>query len=174
MSSSAQGDLGSLPARARADFVPMALRFRLTSGKAIDYPLWFTGPREDFRSSFSLESAATEFEIQGLEMDWTVVAWSWDLLLSELGPRCQNLRGTSWSNVASKEKASFLINKYRVLLTRAREGIIIFLPRGSRFDQSRDVESMDQMEQYLLSCGAQKLEVQARPIDQAREAPAGT
>lgn len=132
--------------------------------KAVDYPMWFTGPRDDYRSCYSLETAATEFEVQGLELDWPLVAWSWDLLLSSSGITYQNLRGVHWRTIADPAKRDYLANKYRVLLTRAREGMVLFLPKGSRFDETRDPASMNQVEEFFYACGAVPLSDFVKPI----------
>lgn len=136
--------------RLRAYGIEVSADFR----KAINYPLWFTGEKSDFRSSFGLEIAATEFEVQGLELDWPIVAWSWDLMLSESGPKCQSLRGTKWSTVAEgNEKHAFTINKYRVLLTRGREGMLIYIPQGSKHDATRDAAKMNSVASYFKEYG---------------------
>jgi len=153
-----QGSLGSRrygllasssAARLRRDGVEVSADFR----KGIDYAKWFTGPRDDFRSSFSLETAATEFEVQGLELDWSVLVWSWDLLLSEDACCFQSLRGSKWVALKDGRKQQFLKNKYRVLLTRAREGMIIVVPTGSLTDPTRRSVEMDQLEEYFVRCG---------------------
>ncbi|WP_199054137.1 DNA/RNA helicase domain-containing protein [Aquitalea sp. ASV15] len=121
--------------------------------KGIDYPFWFTGECGDFRSSHGLEIAATEFECQGLEIDWAVLIWSWDLLLTEGSVVTQQCSGVTWKSISNFQKRNYLINKYRVLLTRARLGMVIVVPIGSVYDTSRPSQPMDNMYEYLKSCG---------------------
>jgi len=142
-------------ARLRAYGIEVSADFR----GGVDYPLWFTGERDDFRSSYSLEFAATEFEVQGLEIDWPVVAWSWDLLPSIEGIECQALKGRKWKAVEDQIKKTFAANKYRVLLTRAREGMIIFVPKGSRHDPTRPEKEMDNTHKYLIDCGCRPIPI---------------
>ena len=125
--------------------------------KGIDFAYWFTGEAGDFRSSHGLEVAATEFECQGLELDWTVLVWCWDLLLSENSVITQVCSGAKWKKLANERKRSYLINKYRVLLTRARLGMVIVVPHGSPFDASRPEPAMDSVFEYLKQCGCTEL-----------------
>ena len=121
--------------------------------KGINYPLWFTSPK----GAYALESAATEFECQGLEIDWTVVAWSWGYIVTDVEKKYQSLRGQKWAPIKDQAKIDFLVNKYRVLLTRTREGMILFVPKGSSNDQTRNPLEMDQLADFLLSCGVIQL-----------------
>jgi hypothetical protein len=125
--------------------------------KELDYAEWFTAPRGDLRSSFALETAATEFECQGLELDRVAVCWGWDLILDEQGLVPRTFRGTGWSEVGKARARSrqYIINKYRVLLTRAREGMVIWVPLGDEEDQTRSTAEMDRLAVYLVDCGAQ-------------------
>jgi hypothetical protein len=137
-------------ARLRPYGVEVSAGFR----KELDYAEWFTAPRGDLRSSFALETAATEFECQGLELDRVGVCWGWDLTVGteELIPR--TFRGTSWNSVKKERDRQYIINKYRVLLTRAREGMVIWVPRGDNEDATRSVSEMDGLADYLVECGA--------------------
>jgi hypothetical protein len=121
--------------------------------KELDYAEWFTAPRGDLRSSFALETAATEFECQGLELDRVAVCWGWDLTVDgeELKPR--TFRGASWNAVRKSRDRQYIINKYRVLLTRAREGMVIWVPLGDEHDRTRSVTEMDELAHYLVECG---------------------
>ncbi|MBK7141877.1 MAG: DUF2075 domain-containing protein [bacterium] len=120
---------------------------------------WFLGDPEDVRSSFSLEVAATEFQCQGLELDWTGVCWADDLVL---GPdetwRIRQFRGNRWMNVRDEATRQFVINKYRVLLTRAREGMIIWVPNGSDKDPTRAKALLDKTYRFLLNSGLTALD----------------
>ena len=88
----------------------------------VDPPNWFLNDKEDIRSSYFLEEAATEFDIQGLELDWTCVCWDADLRFNNQQWQYKSFRGTSWSNVNDDIRKLYLKNAYRVLLTRARQG----------------------------------------------------
>jgi hypothetical protein len=125
--------------------------------KELDYAEWFTAPKGDLRSSFSLETAATEFECQGLELDRVAVCWGWDLTVGggDLIPR--TFRGTSWNHVRKGRDRQYIINKYRVLLTRAREGMVICVPLGDEHDLTRSVVEMDELADYLVDCGVHPL-----------------
>ncbi|OQB47884.1 MAG: hypothetical protein BWY02_01975 [bacterium ADurb.Bin157] len=99
-----------------------------------DPKVWFLNDKNDIRSSFYLEDVATEFMIQGLELDWTLVAWDADLRFSEGNWILKAFRGTSWQDINSPDRRLYLINAYRVLLTRGRQGMVIFVPPGNKDD----------------------------------------
>jgi hypothetical protein len=134
--------------RLRPYGIEVAADFR----KSIDFPKWFTGPKGDIRSSYALEVAATEFGCQGLELDRVCVAWSWDLLATpSIRPR--SFRGSRWMNISGLREREYALNKYRVLLTRAREGMVIWVPNGRDEDSTRDPGEMDELRRYLRACG---------------------
>lgn len=114
---------------------------------------WFLNPMDDVRSSYYLEGPATEFGIQGLELDWTGLCWDLDLVAEENGWRVQAFKGTRWQLVRDSTRRQYVVNKYRVLMTRAREGMIIWVPRGDCSDWTRPSKSYDSVAQYLCSCG---------------------
>jgi hypothetical protein len=118
---------------------------------------WFLSGKGDVRSSFQLEVAANEFQIQGLELDWTCVCWGGDFLRSKSGWSLKRLRGKSWQRVKQKNAASYLVNSYRVLLTRARQGMILFVPLGSDEDTTRPQGPLDETVQFLAKCEASLL-----------------
>jgi hypothetical protein len=118
---------------------------------------WFLNPRDDIRSSYYLELPATEFRIQGLELDWVGVCWDLDLKRGSNNWDYNAFKGTKWSKVKNSEMKKFIINKYRVLLTRAREGMIIFVPPGSIEDPTRNPEYYNEIVDYLISCGVVEL-----------------
>jgi len=119
----------------------------------IDPPNWFLNGKEDIRSSYYLEEAATEFDIQGLELDWTCVCWDADLRFNDGQWEYKNFRGTAWNNVNDEIRRLYLKNAYRVLLTRARQGMVIFVPEGDPSDHTRQPEFYDQTAEYLMQCG---------------------
>jgi len=89
---------------------------------------WFLDGKADVRSSYYLEDAATEFHVQGLELDWTCVTWDADFRYSKYGWEHWSFRGDRWHHINSKERRNYLKNAYRVLLTRARQGMVIVVP----------------------------------------------
>lgn len=125
--------------------------------KGIDFAEWFTAPRTDHRSSHALEVAATEFECQGLELDRTCVCWCWDLLATSKGMQPQKSFGANWRSARAGRETEYSFNKYRVLLTRAREGMVIWVPRGDEHDKTRRVSEADHIAEFLLACGAQEI-----------------
>lgn len=114
---------------------------------------WFLNDKDDVRSSFYLEDAATEFQVQGLELDWTCVTWDADLRLHDRGWSYHDFSGSRWNHVRKRENQRYLLNAYRVLLTRARQGMVIFIPPGSHKDQTRQPEYYESTYRYLNSLG---------------------
>lgn len=123
----------------------------------IDPVKWFLNEAEDTRSSFYLEDAATEFQVQGLELDWACVTWDADLRVSDDEWSYHSFRGSRWENVHNPDRRAFLKNAYRVLLTRARQGMVIFVPPGSAHDPTRLPEFYDATFDYLTSVGVPTL-----------------
>lgn len=123
----------------------------------IDPINWFLNGKMDIRSSFYLEDVATEFQIQGLELDWTCVAWDGDLRFHGDGWECHCFRGTKWQTINSRENQRYLKNAYRVLLTRARQGMVLFVPEGSNEDHTREEEYYDYTYDYLRDIGIPEL-----------------
>lgn len=120
---------------------------------SIDPVHWFLGDPSDTRSSYYLEDAATEFQVQGLEVDWACVTWDADLRLVDGGWRHHSFRGDAWTNVNKPDRQRYLLNAYRVLLTRARQGMAIFVPPGDRRDPTRLPEFYDGTFKYLTGLG---------------------
>lgn len=114
---------------------------------------WFLNDKEDVRSSFYLEDVATEFQVQGLELDWACITWDGDLRFSESGWQTFAFKGTKWQNIHKAERKIYLINAYRVLLTRARQGMVIVVPEGDSADQTRKKAYYDSTFNYLKSIG---------------------
>ena len=100
-----------------------------------------------------MEDVATEFDIQGLELDWICVAWDADLRFTGLTWEFKDFRGTNWNNVNDQMRVMYLINTYRVLLTRARQGFIIFVPKGDQNDGTRCPEFYENTFRYLEQLG---------------------
>jgi hypothetical protein len=125
---------------------------------AIDPVHWFLDDREDVRSSYYLEDAATEFQVQGLELDWACVTWDGDLRYSESGWAFHDFRGSRWQYIRKRENQDYLRNAYRVLLTRARQGMVIFVPKGTKEDPTRRPEFYDHTFSYLSGLGIARID----------------
>jgi hypothetical protein len=123
----------------------------------IDAPVWFLNNKDDIRSSYFNEEIATEFDIQGLELDWTCVCWDGDFYLKDNKWMHRKFKGTKWQNVNKDIVKNYLLNAYRVLLTRARQGMIIFIPNGSEDDKTRLPEFYDETFEYLKQIGIEEL-----------------
>lgn len=131
--------------------------FGLNVKAKIDAPIWFLNNDEDIRSSFFLEEVATEFDIQGLELDWTCVAWDGDLFHSEDQWNYRKFKGTKWQNINNIERTNYLINSYRVLLTRARQGMVIYIPCGNDEDITRPTSMYDGTFNFFKSLGIKEI-----------------
>ena len=123
----------------------------------IDPPNWFLNDRTDVRSSFYLEDVASEFDVQGLELDWTAVCWDADLRFVDEDWQGYNFKGTKWQSVNDRFRRLYLKNAYRVILTRARQGMIIFVPRGDAEDSTRPPSYYDGTYDFLRAGGLQPL-----------------
>ena len=126
----------------------------------IDVKNWFLAPSDDLRSSNMLEVVASEFKVQGLEIDWAIVCWDQDLRRKNHKEWDHySFRGTKWMHRNKAEQKRYLVNSYRVLLTRARQGMVIFVPKGvdAEEDPTRKQENYEAIYQYLLSCGIKVL-----------------
>ena len=123
----------------------------------VDASTWFLNDRTDVRSSFYLEEVATEFDVQGLELDWVGVCWDADLRHQGGDWGFYNFRGTAWQRVNQEERQLYLKNAYRVILTRARQGMIIFVPKGDPSDPTRPPSYYDETYTFLKSCGLREL-----------------
>jgi hypothetical protein len=118
---------------------------------------WFLNEREDTRSSFYLEDAATEFQVQGLELDWACVTWDADLRMTDGHWAHRKFHGSRWKHVRQPEHQRYLINAYRVLLTRARQGMVVCVPRGDERDPTRKPAFYDRTFDYLVSLGIEQI-----------------
>lgn len=127
----------------------------------IDVKNWFLAPSDDLRSSNMLEVVASEFKVQGLEIDWAIVCWDADLRRNKSGTDWDHytFRGTRWNKRNKSEQKRYLVNSYRVLLTRARQGMVLFVPNGvdPEEDPTRDSEYYNAIYKYLISCGIEEL-----------------
>lgn len=120
---------------------------------------WFLDDINDVRSSLFLEDAASEFDVQGLELDWTCLVWDGDLRYTGNGWSFFEFNGgNKWNKINKEDRKSYLINAYRVLLTRARQGMVICVPEGSTDDHTRLPEFYDNTYYYLKSLGFVELD----------------
>jgi hypothetical protein len=110
---------------------------------------WFLDGKEDVRSSYYLEDVVTEFDVQGLELDWACVTWDADFRYSKNGWGHFSFVGDKWNRIKKPERQKYLKNAYRVLLTRARQGMVIVVPSGDQQDPTRKAEFYDPIFEYL-------------------------
>lgn len=128
-----------------------------------DFVHWFLEDDSDIRSSNALEDTLTEFEVQGLEIDWSCVAWDADLRLNKnenLWQHYQLRSGTKWQNIHKPQNREYQINAYRVLLTRTRQGMVIVVPYGDNGnppDETRKPEWYDGIYNYLKEIGIEEI-----------------
>jgi hypothetical protein len=114
---------------------------------------WFLDGKEDVRSSFYLEDVATEFAVQGLELDWVCVTWDADFRFTNTGWQHWSFVGYKWNHIKKIERQNYLKNAYRVLLTRARQGMVIAVPPGDDLDKTRQHDFYDPTFEYLREIG---------------------
>lgn len=114
---------------------------------------WFLEAKPDVRSSYYLEDVATEFHVQGLELDWVCVTWDADFRYDGKDWSTHSFVGDKWHRVMKAERRQYLKNAYRVLLTRARQGMVIVVPEGNASDHTRQIEFYDGTYKYLCSVG---------------------
>jgi hypothetical protein len=139
-----------------------AYGLEVSSGFRRAYPFeeWFLAEPDDVRSSYQLEVAATEFECQGLELDWVGLCWGGDLCVddSRRSWHYRQLKGTTWQAIRNEGKRRYLLNKYRVLLTRAREGMVIWVPPGDPDDPTLPPGFFDATAAFLHAAGVPSLD----------------
>jgi hypothetical protein len=124
----------------------------------IDPIHWFLDGKDDVRSSYYLEDVATEFHVQGLELDWACVAWDADFRYTSNGWEQYAFVGSKWNHIHKLERKLYLKNAYRVLLTRARQGMVIVVPEGNNDDPTRNPEFYNSTFEYLKNIGFGVLE----------------
>ena len=123
----------------------------------IEVEHWFLDDRLDVRSSFSLEGVATEFDIQGLELDWAIVAWDADLRYYKNGWIFKSFKGNKWLSVNDPIRQLYLKNAYRVLLSRARQGMVVFVPKGDKEDFTHLPEYYNEIYTFLQQVGFEEI-----------------
>lgn len=123
----------------------------------INHVGWFLNEKDNVDSSYYLEVAASEFKVQGLEIDYAVLAWDADLRYTSNGFEYFKFRGTKWNHVNQEQRQHYLKNAYRVLMTRARQGLIIYIPEGDEEDPSRLTKYYEGTYQYLKHVGIKEI-----------------
>jgi hypothetical protein len=119
----------------------------------LDPIAWFLNGKSDVRSSYYLEEVATEFHIQGLELDWAGICWDADFRRNGNEWVSRAFKGTLWQDVHDSSRRMYLANAYRVLLTRARQGMVIFVPKGDESDRTRPPNFYNETFEFLSACG---------------------
>jgi len=157
---------GMARGRRRAGLVASAGAKRLRADglgvQAEEVADWFLRRWPDVRASEALETFATEYDCQGLELDVVGMAWGGDLPWRE-GWMPRRFAGHAWQVVRNAEERRHIVNTYRVLLTRARYETVIWVPRGSAageawHDATRDARELDAIAEALFACGARPLD----------------
>jgi len=128
---------------------PHAIDIRVS----VDPVNYFLNEKDDTRSSYYLEDAATEFQVQGLELDWVCVNWDGDFRFTGSDWSYHDFRGNRWCNISNADNRIYLRNAYRVLLTRARQGMVVFVPSGDVNDPTRSPAYYDSTFNYLTELG---------------------
>ncbi|MFM9995609.1 MAG: DNA/RNA helicase domain-containing protein [Phycisphaerales bacterium] len=127
--------------------------------RGFPYVNWFLDGPSDVRSSHQLEVALTEFECQGLELDYVGLCWGDDFTVAADGTwDIRRFLGSRWTRVRTDSMRQFMVNKYRVLLTRAREGLLIWVPPGDLDDPTREPARLDRTASFLVECGLELIE----------------
>lgn len=132
---------------------PLAIDVRVET----DPVHWFLGEKNDVRSSYYLEDVATEFQVQGLELDWACVTWDGDFRYSVNEWKTFSFVGNKWQNINKEERKLYLKNAYRVLLTRARQGMVIVVPEGNIEDHTRQPEYYNSTYEYFKRIGLKEI-----------------
>lgn len=123
----------------------------------IDPAQWFLKDKDDIRSSYYLEDVATEFHVQGLELDWALVCWDLNFRRTPSGWTTFSFSGSRWQTVGDEDRKRYIANSYRVLLTRARQGFVIFVPEGDDRDPTRDPANYSAIYDFLRECGIEAI-----------------
>jgi hypothetical protein len=132
---------------------PHAIDIRVS----VDPVQYFLNDRDDTRSSYYLEDAATEFQVQGLELDWVCVNWDADFRFNGCDWNYHDFRGNRWCNISNADNRNYLRNAYRVLLTRARQGMVVFVPPGDSADPTRSPTFYDSTFEYFTDIGVPEI-----------------
>lgn len=129
----------------------------ITISNEVDPVHWFLNGQDDVRSSHYLEEAGSEFLVQGLELDWVLMAWDADFRFKDGQFEYWQFKGTKWQSIKKRSDQNYLMNSYRVLLTRARQGMVIYVPMGIDDDPTRPERFFTDTYEYLVACGIQSI-----------------
>jgi hypothetical protein len=129
------------------------------ANRSFNWANWYLNNLPDLNSSAALEIAATEYKCQGLELDWVGLCWSWDLVPVEGKWTARSLDSARARWKLTGKKSIFQVNAYRVLLTRARKGMVIWIPEGDKDDASRSISEMNSVADAFLSAGVEELKI---------------
>ena len=132
-------------------------KFGVWVQSSIHAPTWFLNDKDDVRSSYFLEEVATEFDIQGLELDWTIVCWDANLRFINDTFEYYKFLGTKWCRINKQEDILYLKNAYRVLLTRARQGFVVFIPQGNNEDMTMRCDFYNRIYKYFKDIGIKEI-----------------
>jgi DUF2075 family protein len=155
---------GILVTKVAARFKPQAVNVLAQGDENAVH--WFLEDKNDIRSSNYLEEAATEIQVQGLELDYACVLWDADMRYSSNGWEFYKFNGKNkWNPENNLENRKYMLNAYRVLLTRARQGIVICVPKGNNRlnsegfpeDATRLPEFYDCTYEYFKSIGIEEI-----------------
>ena len=156
---------GVLVTKVAARFKPLAVHILAQDDDNAVH--WFLEDKTDIRSSNYLEDAATEIQVQGLELDYACVLWDADMRYEDGSWGFYKFNGKNkWNPENNIENQKYMLNAYRVLLTRARQGIVICVPKGNNHltpegfpeDPTRLPEYYDGTFEYLKGLGIKELE----------------
>ena len=136
------------------------LAIDVSHSQSMNVTAWFLNDKDDVHSSYYMEDIATEFQIQGLEIDWACVAWDGDLIFDNGVWKHRQFRTTGWQRINKDYLQNYHINAYRVLLTRARRGMVICIPEGDIEDPTRNPEYYDSTYEYLRQIGIPLLKLE--------------
>jgi len=142
--------------------------------KDMEVEKWFLNGKTDVNSSYYLEVAASEFKIQGLEIDYAIVAWEADYRFENKDFSYYDFIGTKWNRIKDFSRKSYLKNSYRVLLTRARQGFIIYIPRGDGNDETRNPKYYEGTYEYLKRIGIEEINQESNTNTQEFKCLTGT
>lgn len=138
---------------------PDALTLLPPNSSEVEVTHWFLGDNKDVKSSYYMEEVATEFQVQGLELDWAIVAWDADMRadIATSSWKQYSFRGSKWMNINNAKIRNYQINAYRVILTRARRGMVIYVPTGNEDDHTRNPKYYDGTYEYFKQLGIQEI-----------------
>lgn len=163
----AAGERVGMLASSQSDRLPL-FGLKVPGAANDDYPWvqWFLDDIPNLRSSNSLETAASEFKCQGLELDAACVAWSWDMVWADSAwrPRKLDYRTGTWRvSRRGGDDGRYAKNSYRVLLTRARKGLVVYVPKPEQ-QLGCDAGEMDTVWELMLASGMHDLRQRTKLI----------